>query len=66
MAFHAALAVPADDGRGDFVADREAEQGRVAGTGAHAVADGLLDLLRQLFVLQKGDVLFPRQSGQYP
>ena len=60
------LAMPADDGGGDLVAERHHQQRRVIGELADAVDDAAPHLLRGLRVVEEGDVLRPRQADHQP
>ena len=64
--FDAPVAVPAHDVGGDFVANGKAQQGGMAGALANPLANSLHHLVRQRSVIQKSDVLFPRQADQHP
>jgi hypothetical protein len=54
--------VPADDARGNFVADRKGQDGRVIGKLGHTADDLAADAARQTPVVEKCHVLEPRQS----
>src|SRR5712692_10196011 len=55
-------AMPADDGRGNLVADRVTQYGRVAGASVYARANTTLDITGQFTVVEEGNVLLPGQT----
>ncbi len=59
-------AVPAHDGCGDLVADRVAQHRGVPGACAHLRTHALLDRARAAAVVEKRDVLLPRQPDHHP
>ena len=59
------MPVPADDVRRDFVPDRIAEHGRVPGTGADGLSHTIDDVARTAPLVEKRDVLFPRQADHH-
>ncbi len=61
-----AMSVPADDRRRNLVSDCIRQQRRMVGARPHPVAHPLDDLRRTLAVVQKRDVLLPRQPHHYP
>ena len=62
VALHAVAAEPASQRRGDFVAERVAQQRGMAGAGAHFGADQCLDVGRAAPIDQIPDVLLSREA----
>ena len=64
-ALDAGLAVPADDGGGNLVAEGEDEGGGVAGQLAHPRDDVLADAAAEVGVVEERDVLRPGQADHH-
>ena len=62
----ATVAVPTHDAGGDLVADGREQHGGMAGHPPHLLRHPAPDLGRQPRVVEKGDVLRPRDPGDHP
>ncbi len=64
--FHTAVPIPTDDRGRNLIANRIAQDGRVASAGSHAGTEACFDTTGALLVIEKRHMLFPRQPHHHP